>query len=77
MPRHQQLARENQVVTQTLTGWANFCRTSGARNKNPPPGKRCGLWRTRYHLLRGALQRLEIVLVFFPVPPFTRQAAGL
>jgi hypothetical protein len=30
-----------------------------------------------YYRLRGALQELGFVLVFFPVPPFTRQAAGL
>lgn len=29
-----------------------------------------------YYLLRSALQRHSFVLVFFSVPPFTRQAAG-
>jgi len=44
----------------------------------PPHSKiACGHLRGGYYLLRGALQGHGIVLVFFPVPPFTRQAAGL
>src|ERR1700690_2497493 len=40
--------------------------------------ERAGLWsaRIRYNLLRSPLHSLSLVVVFFPVPPSTRQAAG-
>ena len=37
----------------------------------------CGFGGGGYYLLGWALLGMGIVLVFFPVPPFTRQAAGL
>ena len=64
--------------SESCTYWvAAEKRRHDRRTPNRAVGRRLWLWRTGYYLLRGALHDAMFVLVFFSVPPFTRQAAGL